>query len=137
MIIQEKIEKFIESIQHMDIWVAVLFFILFLLLLWLVNVSFLMIGANLANIKGRSFSKAAQATLMNVILWSPIVSILTAINPLLGLIGSWLLPVFFVQWVYSCSFGKAVVTCFLSFLASVFFIISTIIILPVIIAFYS
>jgi hypothetical protein len=137
MIIQKKLENFLESLQHMDIWMAVLFFILFLLLLWLVNVSFLMIGANLANIKGRSFTKAAQATLMNVILWSPIVSILTAINPLLGLVGSWLLPVFFVQWVYSCSFGKAVVTCFLSFLASLVFIISTIIILPVIIAFYA
>ena len=121
--------------MHLDY--AILFIILFLVALWLVNVAFLMIGANLAGIKNRTFSKAAQATFMNVILWSPIVSILTILNPLLGLIGSWLLPVFFVQWVYSCSFGKAVVTCFLSFMASVIFVIATIITLPFVFAYYA
>ena len=133
--IQEKLLQFWDSIKHMDIAVALLVLVLFLLLTWLINVAFLMIGANFANIKGRSFGKAAQATLMNIILWSPIVSILTALNPLLGLVGFWLLPVFFVQWVYSCTFGKSVVACFLSFIASVIFVVFAIISIPVIFAF--
>jgi hypothetical protein len=135
MMIQEKLLQFWDSIKHMDIAVALLVLVLFLLLTWLINVAFLMIGANFANIKGRSFGKAAQATLMNIILWSPIVSILTALNPLLGLVGFWLLPVFFVQWVYSCTFGKSVVACFLSFIASVIFVVFAIISIPVIFAF--
>ena len=133
--IQEKLQLFWNSITHMDLLVVILVCVLFLLLTWLINVAFLMVGANFADIKGRSFGKAAQATLMNIILWSPIVSILTALNPLLGLVGFWLLPVFFVQWVYSCTFGKAVVACFLSFLASIVFVIFAIFAIPIIFAF--
>ena len=133
--IQETLYHFWDSITHMNLLVVLLVLVLFFLLTWLINVAFLMIGANLADIKGRSFGKAAQATLMNVVLWSPIVSILTTLNPLLGLIGGWLLPVFFVQWVYSCKFGKAVVACFLSFIATVVFVVFSIIIIPIIFAF--
>ena len=86
---------------------------------WLFNIFCMMAGAKIADISKRSFGKAFLASILISWLGGTVVSLLTLLNPLLGLIGLLLVPAFFIKLVYSCGLGKAIV-------AYIFNIITTI-----------
>jgi signal transduction histidine kinase len=91
---------------------------------WLLNILGMMIGAKIADIDNRSFGKAFIATLLIVCLGGFVLSVLAVIHPILAVLGFFLIPVFFVQWAYSCSFGKAAIAYIINIFACTFLFIA-------------
>lgn len=128
----EELVKSFETMFALHLGIFIGIFLTFILLSWLLNVISLMLGAKIAGVNDRSFGKALLATVLIVLFGGLVVALLTALHPIAGLIGAFIVPCMFIQWVYSCSFGKAAVAYILSFFANVAFIFAAIITIPLV-----
>ena len=86
---------------------------------WLFNIFCMMAGAKVADISNRSFGKAFVASILIAWLGGTIISVLSLIHPLLGLVGLLFVPAFFIKLVYSCGLGKAVVAYIINIITSI------------------
>jgi hypothetical protein len=115
------IDKFMEwtAIIHAMGWLSIVLISFFVTIGgWLFSALAIMLGAKIAKIDDRSFGKAFLAVILIFILGGIITSILSFISPFLGLLGL-IVPVLFIQWVYSSSFGEALVTYIMSLIFTI------------------
>lgn len=86
---------------------------------WLFNIFCMMAGAHIANINKRSFWKAFVASILISWLGGTVITALSFINPILGLLGLLLVPALFIKLVYSCGLGQAIVAYIINIITSV------------------
>lgn len=123
--------KLFETLFALQLGVAIGIITVFILLSWLLNIVSLMLGVKIAGVKDHSFGKALLATVLIVFFGGFTVTLLTAIHPLIGLLGIFVVPCLFIKWVYACSFLKACAAYILSFFANIAFIIAVVATLPI------
>lgn len=122
--------KLFETLLGLQLGIMLGIITAIILLSWLLNIVSLMLGAKIAGIKDRGFGKALLATVLIVFLGGLVATLLTALHPLAGLIGVFIIPCLFIQWVYSCPFSKACLAYILSFIANIIFFVAIMITLP-------